>query len=78
MANNLAWAEFKKRFENNLRHVYTRIKNDRAFRLIEPDPAVARLRGQMADGVTFFPTGVLIVRPGISKKGNLARSSRDT
>jgi hypothetical protein len=78
MANNLSWAEFKKRFENNLRHVYTRIKNDRSFRLIEPDAAVSRLRGQMADGVTFFPTGVLIVRPGLSKKGNLARASRDT
>ncbi len=73
MANNLSWTEFKKRYENNLRHVYTRIKNDQAFKLIEPDAAVARLRGQMADGVTFFPTGLLILTPTISSKGNLTK-----
>jgi hypothetical protein len=78
MANNLSWAEFKKRFDGNLQHVYTRIKNDRSFRLIEPDSSVARLRGQMADGVTFFPTGLLIVLPKPSRKtGNLTRAELD-
>lgn len=78
MANNLSWSEFKKRYEANLRHVYTRIKNDQAFKLIEPDAAVARLRGQMADGITFFPTGLLVVMPQPSRKtGNLRRSEID-
>lgn len=78
MANNLSWPEFKKRFDGNLRHIYTRIKNDRSFRLLQPDPNVARLRGQMADGVTFFPTGLLIVTPKPSRKtGNLTRAELD-